>query len=425
MTQPAQSNRFFSPDWNIVAGWASRVVVVLLSFVNTRLLIEQMGTEGLAAFTIILSLAPWLALLNLGFPITVQNKIARLRGHQIDHYPTRNRAFGSMLVITLAMSPIVVLVGWLSHYYFLSNYTFVSASAVIGASLFLYISGQCQLLTQVMYAEQKALLPNIYPAFASIWTTAALLVTQSRNIEEFNQLLLILSIANLLMPIHASLKLGIFRYAKFKIGSAINLILISRHQLLFAAFSSATLAIDYAVMSRTLEATGIVQYNLTSRLFTVVLLLHGVMVSTNWSPLAELLHASKLQEAKRMLEQLLKKGLLLGGLFGVLIMVTMQPITQLWTGGKIDGIPFILGIGWFLYIIVRIWTDTYSMALLAFNMAKDLNRYIPFQAAISVTAQLMLASHYGAAGIVFGLIISFLLTASWILPVKFYKLVKE
>lgn len=409
----------------IAAGWAARAVVLLLSFVNTRLLIDRIGGEGLAAFSIVVSLTPWLALTNLGLPITVQNMISRLRGQQADYYSTRDQAFGSMLLIALAMAPVAILVGWLSHLFLLANYPFVSVGAVIGACLFIYITGQSQLLTQVMYAEHEALWPNVYPAFSSIWTTAALLIANAQGVEDFNLLLVVLSLSNLLMPVHASMKLDMFRRARFEIRETWHQIRAARDQLLFAVFSSVTLAVDYAVMSRTLEAADIVHYNLVSRLFTVILLVHGVMLSTNWSAVAELLHASESGNARRLVERVLKQGLILGGGLGLMILVAIDPAIRLWTGGKVGDVPFALGLGWCGYVLIRIWTDTYAMALLGYGMASELNRYIPIQACISAVGQYLMGRQFGAVGVVLGLILSFLLTAAWIMPTKFYQLIRS
>jgi hypothetical protein len=178
---------------NITAGWAARGAVVLLAFANTRLLIDAVGTEGLAAYSIIISLTPWLALLNLGLPITIQNAISISRGKDADYITIRDYSFGTMIVQALLLLPITMLVAYFAHRILLVNYPFVSLGAVIGTHLFIYVTCICQLLAQVMYAERDAFWPNIYPAFAPIWTTVTLATARHLEIEQFNLIILVVA----------------------------------------------------------------------------------------------------------------------------------------------------------------------------------------------------------------------------------------
>lgn len=410
---------------NIAAGWAARAAVLLLAFVNTRLLIDCVGAEGLAAYTIIISLTPWLALMNLGLPITVQNAISRLRGSNTDYRYMRDQAYGTMLIVTLAFAPAAILVGILVHRYLLINYPFVDVEAVVGVHLLIFIMGICQLMTQVMYAEHEAFWPNIYPVFAPLWTAVILSFARYYSFDNFNILLLLLGISNLIMPLHAARRLGIFNKAKFNLQVAMQQIAASRDQMLFATMSAMTLSIDYLVMSRTLAALDIVNYNLTSRLFTTLLIIHGVLLATNWTPISDLLYASKKTEARQRIERLLKQGLVMGAGAGLAILAGIDPLVKILTGGKVDDIPLGLSLAFWAYVLLRIWTDTYAMAIQGCGLVSFVNRFIPIQAAISVVGQYFLGLHFGATGIVFGLLLSYVLTASWIIPKKFYSITRD
>ena len=177
-------------------------------------------------------------------------------------------------------------------------------------------------------------------------------------------------------------------------------------------------------MSQNLSAEDIVEYNLTSRIFGIVLLINNVIIATNWTPMSDLLHGLKMNQAKLRLDKILKQGLLLGGLVGLFIIIFMNPLITIWTGGKVSSIPLILGISLWLYALIRIWTDTFSMALLGYGMAGKINIFIVVQAFISIVLQIFLGRNFGSSGVVLGQIISFLLTVSWILPKIFYKIVR-
>lgn len=406
-----------------MVGWAARSIVVLLAFANIRLLIDAVGTEGVAAYSIIFSLAPWLALLNLGLPITIQNAISVSRGNQGDYITIRNHSFGTMFVQALLLLPIALLFGYFAHLFLLGNYPFVSLGAVIGTCLFIYVTSICQLLVQVMYAEHDAFWPNVYPVFAPVWTTIALATALHFEVERFNFIILVVAVSNILMPLHAAHRLKIFSRARFDLKIMREQLARSKHQMLFAIMAAATLSVDYAVMSRILSAEEIVEYNLTSRVFATLMFLHGVLLATNWTPMADLMHAARNSDARRHLEKTLKQGLFIATGSGMLIVVAIDPLAQLLTGGVISKIPLELCFAFFVYVLLRVWTDTFAMAMQGLGMVKEINKFIPLQALISATCQYFLGLQFGTTGVVLGLIVSFLLTATWIIPRKFYSII--
>jgi len=408
---------------NIVAGWVARGTVILLSFINTRLLIDAVGADGLAAYTIIISIAPWLALLNLGLPITIQNSISQSRGSESNYILVRDHSYGTMIVLALLLLPVCLLFALLTHKFLLSNYQFVSIEAVMATHFFIYIVGVSQLLVQIMHAEHESFLPNIYPAFAPIGTTVTLALARHYELGEFNTIIIIVAISNLIMPIHAAYSKKIFSKARFDLKISLNQIASSKHQMIFATLAAATLAVDYVVMSRILSSVEVVEYNLASRFFMTLIVVHGVILATNWTPIADLMHSGRKAEARKRLALVQRQGLLIVFFAGLLFLAFIDPVVQLLTGGVITSIPMGLCISFWIYVLLRVWTDTFAMAIQGYGMVSEINKFLPIQALISVISQYLLGLNFGATGIVVGLILSFALTAAWIVPSKFYLLV--
>ncbi len=408
----------------LIVGWGARLVVLFLAFVNTRLLIDCMGTEGYAAYSIIISLTPWLALMNLGIPITIQNSISRSRGKNRDYTEIRDQSFGVGLIIVLALSPVSILMGWLTHRYLLINYPFASSGAVTVIFWLIFIMGISQLLTQVMYAEHEALWPNLYPVFAPVWTTLILLIFKYFEISDFNIVLLVIGLSNILMPIHAAWRLKLIDRCRFSYLSLKSVIYSSKDQLIFSILASITLSVDYIVMSRILDAQSIVTYNLASRLYLTLVTLHTVSIVSHWTPVADLIHTSQKKEARRYVEKIVAQGLIIGGVGGFIIFIGMDFWVDILSGGKVDHISVQLSFTFWMYAILRICTDTYAMAVQGAGHVSKINQFIPIQALISLLFQLLLGVHFGVTGIVCGLMLSFVLTASWLIPRTFYKIVK-
>jgi O-antigen/teichoic acid export membrane protein len=409
---------------NIVAGWLARGLVIFLAFINTRLLIESVGIEGLAVHSIITSLIPWITLLNLGLPTSIQHAISISRGRDGGYDTLIDHSFGTMIVMGFVLLPVTGFFAYLIHYFLLTKYPFVAFGTVLGTCVLIHLIGVCQLLTQVMYAEHEAFWPNIYPAFAPVWTSGVLLIAVFYKIENFNFIMLAIAASNMIMPMHAARRMRIFSKAKFNFQVMQKQIINSRNHFIFAIMAASTLSIDYAVMSRTLTHLDIVEYNLVSRLFLSLMVVHSVVLATSWTPISDLMNAGKKSEARTLLEKVLWFGILIATVAGFLIILLINPLSNLLTGGTVNSIPIDLCIAFYIYIVLRIWTDTFTMAIQGYGMVSDINRFLPIQAFISILCQYYLGHKFGATGIVYGLILSFLLTAAWIIPKKFYSITR-
>ena len=149
---------------------------------------------------------------------------------------------------------------------------------------------------------------------------------------------------------------------------------------------------------------------------------YSILLLTTWPTISELMYANKLTEARSKVLLTVKQGLIFGVVTGGLLIIIAPWILSVVSTGKVDLVPNIIYLAWLFYILIRIWCDTFAMGLLSIGKSSVINKYVPFQAAISLTGQYMGGTKFGVVGVIFGLIVSFVLTAAWILPWKFYKL---
>lgn len=412
-------------NFAVLVGWSARCLVVLLSLLNTRLLLNLVGVEGLAVHSIILSLSVWFALLNLGIPAAVQNLVSKYRAQGQMYEQLKNTSFSLLAILFIAFLPIVLLIGLAVKHWLLDSYQVVDVSTVLAACTLIFISGLGQLFNTVLYAEQRGVWPNVYPAINAIGVSICLLMLERLNISNFNIVLIIFLMPTLAVFIVSSIQLKAFRKWSLNIEIIRTILKDSQGFSLFAALSACTLAVDYFVMSQILQANDIAQYNLSSRVFLTILTINSILLATKWPDMSELMHSRKLKEARSTIHRILKQGLALGALGGCAIVLSMSWIVSIIAGGKVTSIPFLTSLCWLLYILIRIWSDTFAMSLLCIGKTGIFNRYVPIQALISITGQYYLGGKFGLPGIISGLIISFLATAAWILPVEFYKISKE
>lgn len=409
----------------IFLGWLTKGIGVFLSLLNARLLIDLVGAEGFTVNAIMLSLMTWFALLNLGLPIRVQNMISKSRAEAVSYEALKNTACSLSLVLLLVFTPVVLLVGGAVKYWFLAEYSLVSIATVFFMCYAIFLSGLGMLFTRILYAEHRSVYANLYPLLNTLGTSLGLLLLRKLGIVECNIVLMVTFLPYFIVFAMMALHVKALRVSVLDREIAYAIWAGSKSILLFATLSASTLAVDYLVMSRLLTAQDIARYNLTNRLFMTILMSYEIILAAMWPIISELLHSHAFEAAKTRILKTLQYGGMLGLLCGGAIMLTMDWIVDLLSKGRIGTIPLALSFGWFLYIMIRIWSDTFAMGLLSVGHSGKMNRYLPIQAGISIMAQFAFAQFYGAAGVVMGMTLSFLLTSAWILPRQFFKMIRS
>lgn len=410
---------------SVLLSWLAKGVGIFLSFFNARLLIELVGVEGLTVNAIMLSLMTWFALLNLGLPIRVQNMISKCRAEAVDYETLKNTAYSLLVLLFIAFTPLVALVGLIVKHWLLVEYPAVSMTTVLFTCFAIFLSGLGMLFTRILYAEHLGVYANTYPVINTLGTCLALLLLRELGITAFNIVLMAAFLPYFVVFIMAAVQVKAFRVWSLDKAVVHSIWVGSKSLLLFATLSATTLAVDYLVMSQLLTAQDIARYNLSSRLFMTILMAHEVLLAATWPVVSELLHGHAFEEAKKRIFKTLRYGVVLGVLCGGGIVLTTDWVVSFLSKGKVADIPFALTVGWFLYIMVRVWSDTFAMGLLSIGYSGKMNRYLPIQAVISVVAQCVLAKYYGVAGVVAGVTLSFLLTSAWILPQQFFRMTRD
>ena len=408
----------------VLAGWVARAAVVVCTLVNTRLLIDLLGVDGYAAVSIVLSLAPWFALLNLGLPNAAQNLIAEMRA--AGHGPERlqQTAVDAACAASFVLVPMALGAALLIRHLLLEGYGRMPYAAVAALAWALTLTGLCVVFNQVLYATHRATWPAVAPAVQAALTTV---------------LLGLATLAGATHPLWVTTAITLPMVAVFVISArrldarprlAIDreelrtLLRAGRGFLLFGAAGTAALSCDYIVMARLLGSGEIAQYNLASRTFNTVLTLHAVLLAAAWTPLSDRFFRSRFTDMRRYVGRLLCAGAALTLVLGLPLALWMDAVVGALSGKRVAPLPGLLVASWLAYLLVRVWSDTFAMALLSCNQLGTMNRYVFWQSGVSLLAQWQLGLRYGAAGVVLGILASFILTAAWILPLRFMHLTR-
>ena len=402
-------------------GWISKLIVIILTLINTRLLVDIVGLDGLAAYAILISLTTWISLFNLGIPFAVQSLISKYRVEGKDYREIKMAAITIILWMLIIFFPMMTGVAILVKKFVLEHYSFTTILAVFIACSLILMGALTQILTQILFAEFKPIWPNLLPAMNAILVFVGLLVLSYGQFNNFDITLCISLLPNAILFVFALWLMKETPTFKLKAGNLSEIFRTAKGYLVFSTLSALTLAVDYLIMSRLISVSDIATYNLMSKAFGVILSIHAVLLANAWSGMGDHLHAGHFSEARQKIKGLLIIGLI-GGLFaGLCLVFSMEWIMLLLTGGKVVVVSTTLMLIWVCYILIRIWSDTFAMGLMSFNKMSVMNGYITFQGVINVIAQYIFASYFGLSGILLGLICSYVVTASWILPKHFYK----
>lgn len=403
----------------VLAGWSARVVVIACSLLNTRLLLNMLDVPAYSIYAILLSLGPWFNLLAMGVPNTAQNAIARHRAEGTDHRLLQHSVVNAAVVATVLALILCWPIGWIVQHTVLPNHEGVSASAVAVMCFGLYLAALTPVFNQILFGLHRGLWPNVVPGMQSLATTGLLLAMSSAGLKGFD-----LAVATFVAP-----ALFVFLILAWAAGASPRhgidweqlkqVVVEGRHFLLFGLLSTGALSADYIVMAHTLSNFDVVEYNLASKVFMVLLTIHAVVLSASWSGLSDLHYGGETQLLRRQVGWLLLLGMLVVLPPALLVVALQADIFHLIGGARAVPVSLSLLALWPLYLLIRVWCDTFALAHMSAGRVSTLTTYVAVQTALSVAGQIWFGARYGAAGILAGISLSFLLTAAWILPVRF------
>jgi O-antigen/teichoic acid export membrane protein len=408
-------------QFSLIIGWGAKIVAAGLALLNTRLFFHTLGTEGFAALSILLSLGPWLAIANLGLPGASQNELSRLRAEGADLTATLQTARSLSLTLAGATGVLILGLAPVVRHRVLADYQSASVGEVALICMGLLASGMGAIYSQILYALQRPLWPNVLPAVQAIATTALLGTLDFAGQKGLSAAAIAYALPVVALTVGSAWAIGgSWRWRVDRLVVA-RLFSTARSFLTFTIVSTATLSVDYLLMSQLLQAEDIAQYALLSRILTTLLGLHAVVLASAWPRLAEQHFKGDHYQMRKSVLATLGIGSLVSVIPAAAILAGHTLVFRALGAGHLHTPSLALLMLAFFYLTIRVWSDTFATVQLSTGRAGRLASFVVIQMLISVGGQLMLGSRFGAAGIFGGMSLSFILTVAWALPYQFYK----
>lgn len=413
--------------WVAASAWVSRIITAGVQLASIRLLLDQLGVDDFAAFTVLGSVTAWLLMVDLGSGVTLQNKISECRSKAQSWASYRSLAvciagLSAMLCILLCIffSPLIGSA-------LLKEFPKIGVGDKPVLFLVVALSGIVQALGSIQYriwyAMHKGYWASILPALAAIVVLTALITIGMLDVGKPDRLFWCL-LAYVLPPAIFPLCMLLYdlRDSKYRFkmpprGKDRKIFFLdSAGFFFFGLMASGVLQIDYFVMAQYVNSAEITQYNIVSRIFSLVFFIYNAVVLALWPVCAEALAGCDYEKVRGYIKKYIPLGVGFV-LVSTCAIAVMSPwiVAVLAPKSAIElpvGLIFICGI----YFCLRVWTDTFAMVLQSINELRTFWIFTPLQALASLVFQVVFAPKFGAIGIVIGLILSFLLTVFWALP---------
>ncbi len=413
------------PEHILVAGssWVSRVVTSFIQIYMVKILIDILGVNKYAVFSVILGIMGWFMLCDLGSGVSIQNYISEYRVKSKNYDILVKVFFFSLLFLSLLCILILYFISPFLSKFVLGEFNFLNKKEIFTV---FFISGSVFVLMnlsnsmyKIWYAEMKGYISHIIPTISYLISFFILFFYKEELKNNQNGILFVFLIyfsPSLLISIFFILKRIIpFNFVFFLKDNLRLIAMIYKRGFrfwIFAFMASIVLQIDYIVMAKTLSTKEIVVYNIVSKVFMFGFFIYNSVLASLWPVFSEKISKGDLEEVKIKTKKYIRLGIIYMIFFIFCFIVFKDIIINLLASSTNIEISFELIILFGFYYILRIWTDMYSMVLQSGNVLKPFYILVPFQALISVFAQFFFVKKIGVYGIILGLILSFLLTVT-------------
>ena len=415
-----------------ISAWASKLTTAIAQFVSIGFLIKYLGLENYGYFTVLVSLSGWLALTDCGFGSAFQNTLSKYRATAVSLEGLLNQTRITQYVLFLIWLPLLIFLAFpISKHLFpgmLSSNENMTLAVLTGNIIWM-INAVAGISYRILYAQQRGVLANLYPAIGSILSLASIAILTS-NVSGKGNVVSALIAYSLPVAISA-IAANNHAYPGLKVSirkidyQVLKTVIANSWRFWgFALLVAGVINIDYLIMARIIPPREIVTYTVVSRVFMLIYFIYYSLLSAIWPTFTELLTNGNYCDVKKEIKRILIYGVIIVSIGTSIFLMTRKIIAALLSSEHID-IPIRTILLFGAYYLFRLWGDAFAVALASVNKVKIFWLYIPFQAIISGGAQYFFGLQWGIDGIVLGISLSFFLTAVWINPTAFEHLVSQ
>jgi len=399
---------------------------IVAQLAAVRIMTDSLGVSGYGAFAVLVSLNGWLILSDLCIATSLQNFVsqARASGSEVDDIVITAAVLS--LAATATSLLLLLLAGPILSRALLGNFSGLATDEMLFSfyAVCLCIGGSAlgSVAYRVWFAEHRGYLSNLLPAIGTVAGTMLLwLVARQGFAQPLTMSVLayylpvaVIPLVALAMRIRVAARCGRFD------GALVGPLVRRGFRFwIFGVLAAGVLQVDYIVLSQVLEDSDVALYSIVARLFAMVLFMYSALLAALWPICTEMTSRKDWSGLTRTLRKYLLLGMAFALVSGAVLLVInpwvmglLSPALGIVVPGAIIGLMTI-------YVLVRIWTDTFAMVLQSMDDLRVLWVVTPVQSLLSIGLQTLGAQYFGMVGLICGLIACFVLTTAWALPYRF------
>ncbi|WP_340621458.1 MATE family efflux transporter [Xenorhabdus siamensis] len=327
------------PSHILVAGsaWLSRIISAVVQIICIKFIINSLGENGYATFSLLSALIAWTALFDFGIGNSLQNYISEKRAVGLN-YDSFIKYCGISSIIFLLFFIVIsiplsdnlaplYLQNYISHGGHSKPYLFF-----IAIMIFLLTSFG-SIIFKIWYAEQKGWYANIIITLSSILGLLFVFLFNKYGIKYrvdwliivfFGPLAVISSCFFLIRIMHSTFT----KEKETKLDSSIKRAIIRRslHFWFFTTIATIVLQADSIVMSQKLSSQDIVIYVIIMKLFGLISFIYTALLQAVWPVCVELRVMKKWDSLNKLVNIYILSGILLVLVSTVSLYTFREPI---------------------------------------------------------------------------------------------------
>jgi O-antigen/teichoic acid export membrane protein len=412
-------------------GWAGRGIQILAQLVSVRILTEGLGTSGYGAFAVLAGLQGWFLLADLGIGISIQNYLSENRARDV---PVDDILFtGAILSLGAVGTAAAILyaAGPFISDFLLNDFQALGQEERTTAFYAVAFPGVGTALGGVIYkiwfAEHRGYLSQLLPAVGAILGTLAVWGAGRALDLSVTPALLLYYAPLAILPMLALALTVAHRTTRKRFRRDLVRPILTRglRFWIFGVLQAGVLQVDYIIIARVLGDRDVVLYSLASRLFSLILFLYSALLMALWPVFVEAITKGDRAFIFAMVRRYLAVGFAISLAGGTFVALFRDQLVGLLAPSLGVAIPITIIVLLTAGLMVRTWTDMFAMTLQCMNDLHILWIVVPIQSALSIVLQTWGAKLFGLPGMIAGLVTCFVLTVSWVLPLRFFTLARR
>ncbi|MES2227091.1 MAG: MATE family efflux transporter [Pseudomonadota bacterium] len=413
----------------VLSAWISRLVGAFATIYSLRVLSNTLAFQEYATFVVMVGLAGWFALCDFGLGYAVQNAVTNRLSSGSSGAGDVLSAYVMVLLTTCAVVlAIFVFKGPIAGLLFAKIAATQPASGAdtfFRSALLFTVGASAAISTKILYGKQRGYVANTVAAASSAIGAWLLTIGLSSADDRVTYAVVALYGPNALVCCGLAawqIARALHEKPQLPYSTFSGLARASRGFFVFNLLGAAALQIDYLVMSQKVTPMEIIQYYSLAKFFSFIAFFNQAILFAAWPTMTARFSAGALPEIRAQLKRLvLWSGTVTLGATAVILLAKDHLAMFVTPGTPITFRGWVI-VGFGAVALIRCLTDPFAIFLQSIGRLTPLIWCATAQALVSASLQWALSESLSIEGILLALVLSFVITSAWVLPLSAQKI---